>query len=268
MENSAKTQEIGSAFDLLSKSFNLVKKNWPAFLFVNILSIFAALGGIASNNTSTATKDHGNLVDSGVSQLSGLQIGTIVSLSIAFVVLFLLIYVYFLIMQVTLQTRVSGGESPNIGQIVKDTNSKLSSLVLLYFLSALMVIGGLILFIVPGILILSRIILAPYAMIDKNLGVKDSLKESRRLYNKFPGKVWGAIGVVLLINILVSILQSAVPVLGQLAGVILSITFCLVLALRYFQLKNADSGKSGSDEHLKSPASVPTPPQVPTPPAV
>jgi len=73
--------------------------------------------------------------------------------------------------------------------------------------------------------------------VDKDLGVIESLKQSNDKAKGNMGKIYGAIGVVILIAIGTSIISS-VPILGPLVGTAITIALSLVLALRYQQLKS------------------------------
>lgn len=255
--------DIGSAFDLLGKSFNIVKQNWQLFLFVNILSILGAVSAIAPISTDEDTSKSASALESSISNLSGLEIGVVASLGVIFVVGFILVNAYFFVMQQILITKTANGQKLAAGQLFNEATKRLFRLILLFLLAGLIIAVGLILLIVPGIIAIGRIAMAPYVMIDKNLGVMDSLKESNRLSKKFTWKVWGAIGVTILIGIVVSAIQAVIPYAGQILGTLITIAFSLVLALRYFQLKKLDSNSEASQPTVAPPPAVAGPPANP-----
>ena len=80
--------------------------------------------------------------------------------------------------------------------------------------------------------------MAPYHMVDKNLGIMDAIKQSNEQAKGKMSKIYAAIGVIILISLLASIVGS-VPILGPLAGAVITIGFSLILALRYQELKKA-----------------------------
>ena len=82
----------------------------------------------------------------------------------------------------------------------------------------------------------SRLIMSPFHLVDKDLGVIEAIKQSNDKAIGRMGLVYGAIGVMVLISILASII-GAIPVLGPLVGAGITIAYSLVLALRYQQLK-------------------------------
>lgn len=100
------------------------------------------------------------------------------------------------------------------------------------------VIGiGFLLLIVPGIIAIGRLALAPYIMIDKKVGIEEALKQSNELGKKYFWKVWAAILVMILVTAILAGLLGIIPILGPLASVAVSIAFSVVLALRYQQLR-------------------------------
>jgi TRAP-type C4-dicarboxylate transport system permease large subunit len=98
------------------------------------------------------------------------------------------------------------------------------------------IVVGFLLLIVPGVIAVGRLAMAPFIMIDKKAGIEDALKQSNELGRKYFGKVWAVVGVTILISVLTAII-SGIPVLGPLAGTAIAISYSVILALRYKQLK-------------------------------
>lgn len=75
-----------------------------------------------------------------------------------------------------------------------------------FFLQSLLIgliaVVSFLLLIVPAFIILPRLTLAQYYLVDKNLGVVDSLKASWEATRGHVGKVWGIFGVNILIGLL------------------------------------------------------------------
>lgn len=61
-------------------------------------------------------------------------------------------------------------------------------------LSGLAIGFGFLLLIIPGIIILPRLILVPYFFVDQNLGISDSINKSWAITKGHSGKLWGVIG--------------------------------------------------------------------------
>jgi hypothetical protein len=88
------------------------------------------------------------------------------------------------------------GKKLSLGESFKKASD---IMLLLKFFVLVLVMGlalgfSLVLFVVPFILLLPRVILAPWYMIDKNLGVGESLNASWENSRGHFGKVWGIVG--------------------------------------------------------------------------
>lgn len=101
-------------------------------------------------------------------------------------------------------------------------------------LSGLIIIGGFLLFIVPGIFMLRRYLLAPYYVMDRGLSPMDALKASSHDSILYSGPVFGVIGVNFLFGAI-----GAIPVIGTIIGTILQILYSVAPGLRYLEIKKA-----------------------------
>lgn len=127
-----------------------------------------------------------------------------------------------------------------------------------YFLASilygLIVIGGLILLIIPGIIWALRYQFAAYLIVDKNMGILDAFRKSSAITE---GHKWNLLGYV--------IIQAIINLLGMLAlGIGLLVTApitMLAYAKIYRQLE------SGLVPAPIAPPAAPVPPTPPTPPA-
>lgn len=235
--------ELGSAFDLLPKSWEIVKNNWQAFAVVNILSLLSAFFALFPDYQDKSDK----AFTSGypVAGLSGFELGSLLGLGFLLVIVVAAASVLLYAMLTVLQVRSSESKLPTPSALFEAANKNWLwlRLVGLAILSGLIILVGLILLIIPGIIAFGRIVMAPYFMVDKDLGVMDSLKASNALAKEHPGKVWAAIGVMILVSIGAGILNS-IPSIGPLLGTLLAIAFSLVLVLRYQQLKTLKAAKA------------------------
>lgn len=109
---------------------------------------------------------------------------------------------------------------------------------LLSILSALILVGSLLLFIVPFFFILPRIALAPYFLIDKKLGVFDSISASWNATRGSLGKIWGVIGVSVLFAIAIVVL----------VGIYLSIMYAAAFGLLYLHLAAKTPANASAEE--------------------
>jgi hypothetical protein len=102
----------------------------------------------------------------------------------------------------------------------------------LYIVTGIIIVAGLFLLILPGLIFIRRYFLAPYVMLDKNTGIRESLDKSADLTKLNTGSVWGVIGVMILIGLL-----NIVPIIGGLAAFVFGCLYSVAPALRYQQLK-------------------------------
>lgn len=239
MANEAsKKVEVGSAFDLPGKSWEIVKKNWQAFAFVNIMSLLSAFLALFPEYDNAERADF----SSGLSGTPGFELGAVLGVGLFIGIVLLALNILLYTMFTVLSVRASEGKTPTVGSLFEAVNKNWLwlRLVGLFIVAALIVIAGLILLIIPGVIAFGRIVMSPYFMVDKDLSITGALKASNEMGKQFPGKVWAAIGVMFLITAGAAIISS-VPAIGPLAGTIFSIAFSLVLVLRYQQLKHLKS---------------------------
>jgi len=117
----------------------------------------------------------------------------------------------------------------NLWRVVKQLGWRLLGL---YIVIGLVVLVGLILFIVPGLIMIRRYFLAPFVMIDKKTGIRESMDLSAELSKQNTGSIWGIIGVMFLIG-----LVNIIPIVGGLASFALGSLYSVAPALRYLQLE-------------------------------
>jgi len=88
------------------------------------------------------------------------------------------------------------------------------------------------LLIVPGVIAIRRYFLAPYLMLDKDLSIREAMKQSAALSKPYSGSIWGIIGVIVLLS-----LPSIIPVIGWAVSFVLMLLYSVAPALRYQELK-------------------------------
>jgi hypothetical protein len=229
--------EVGSVFDLPAKSFQIVKDNWQLFAVVNILTILSAVA-----NTFNTNRNDGHAWGSDKNFnggfLSGGEIAAVLGIGFIGVILFVLLSVFFYTMSTRLALDTTSGKKADINKLVDAAKKYWVRMLGLILLSGLLVGVGLILLIIPGLIILGRIIFAPYLMIERDLDIVDSLKASNEMTKDRQGDVWSAIGLFLLISIFCSAIEN-IPVAGPMIGTALAIAFSLILVLRYQEIKGS-----------------------------
>ena len=95
-------------------------------------------------------------------------------------------------------------------------------------LMMLATLGGLVLFIIPGLIFFAWFLLSPYVVVNENLGVIASMKRSKQLVK---GRVWELWGLVMLTSA-----AGVIPFIGGFVSFVLSIVLIPATAIRYVQL--------------------------------
>jgi hypothetical protein len=104
---------------------------------------------------------------------------------------------------------------------------------------SLLILGvATLLFIVPLFIVLPRIFLAPYYLVDRKAGVIEALKMSSADYKAYKG-VWGVIGVFVLIT-----LVNVIPGIGWIISNTMSFIYSPAPALRYEQINRLTKGEA------------------------
>lgn len=101
-------------------------------------------------------------------------------------------------------------------------------------LVGLIIVGGIILLIVPGIIWALRYMFVPYLVVDRKLGVRDAMKESARITMGHKWQLLGLMCLVVLVNIL--------GLIALIVGLLVSIPVTMfALAHAYRTLEHAAS---------------------------
>ena len=177
------------AFGLYKFSKRAVLNNWQTLLAIILLSFVASfvismIGGIGS----TVDPDT-NMVQYGamyyVMQLVNFLVA--IALSVATTVA---------------ELRSVDGKKLSLSESFAPTGKFFVRLLLQMLLIGLIAIVSFVLLIVPFFIVMPRLVLAPYFMIDKDMGVMDSIKASWEQTKGNVGKVYGIFGATLLMMLL------------------------------------------------------------------
>lgn len=117
----------------------------------------------------------------------------------------------------------------NLWQTVREIGWRMLGL---YIVTGLIIVGGFILLIIPGLIFIRRYFLAPYVMLDKKVGIREALDRSAAMSKLNSGSIWGIIGVMFLISLI-----NIIPIIGGLASFVFGSLYSAAPALRYQQLK-------------------------------
>ncbi|HEX8762295.1 MAG TPA: hypothetical protein VF733_00885 [Candidatus Saccharimonadales bacterium] len=208
----AMPQSMPGAFDLFKPSIEIVKRNLAAFIV--LMGIPTVLTMIGPDPSFASNSDH----NGGILEVLGFLGSLLTLLTFPAVVL--------LQLKGARSEQISGGEAFSQGL------KYLARIIGLAICMAVIFIGATVLLIVPLFFAIRRYALAPYYLIDRNLGVFEALKVSAQESQGMWGAIYGIIGVTLLIA-----LPSAVPVIGWMASAVGAILYAAAPGLRYLHIK-------------------------------
>lgn len=230
---------ITGSFELYGKSKELVKKNLWIFiplylipLLFNFHSWIWTPGPGSHQETGHWTRYSWLGSGFSTSSLPNSVWYIFVGFSILWLIFVIAAGTIVQIMAQNAQLEVAQGRTPTFGKLWATVKEMGWRMLGLYLLIGLYVVVGLILFIVPGLIMLRRYFLAPYVMLDQKTGIKESMEKSAAMSKPYSGYVWGVIGVMFLIGLL-----NVIPYLGWIAAFIIGMLYSVAPALRYQELK-------------------------------
>jgi uncharacterized membrane protein len=136
-------------------------------------------------------------------------------------------------LSVVAQLRASEGKTVSFGQVWDEGKNYILRILGLSIVTGILILLGFICLIVPGVIALRRYFLAPYLLVDKNLGIGEAMKQSAAISKPFSGSIYGVIGVTILLS-----LTGIIPVVGSIIGALAGVVYSVAPALRYQELKN------------------------------
>ncbi|HZM64547.1 MAG TPA: YciC family protein [Candidatus Saccharimonadales bacterium] len=159
--------------------------------------------------------------------------GQAVVATLAFFATFVAALFMFVTLIVT-QFKSAQGHKIGMRSVIHTTRPFFWRLLGLFLLTGLITVVGFVLLVVPGMFALQRLLLAPYFLVDKNLGIIESMKQSyATAKNKsFASALWGVTWVIVAINLL-----SFIPsIVTMTVSTILMILYICAPAIRYVQI--------------------------------
>ena len=97
---------------------------------------------------------------------------------------------------------------------------------------------GIVLFIVPGIIMIRRYALASYFLVDQNTGIFEAMRRSAAATKGYTGAVWGLIGVQVLVGS-----PGWIPFIGPFLISATTMLYACAPAMRYEQFKALHTSK-------------------------
>ena len=222
------------AFELLPKSYELVKANLNVFILLYSVPALFALWSFLNwftNNKTTWVDDRFNPT-SWFGSVSGLNVETPAGISVGLALLFAVIVLVFSLMQVILTLRVTLRGKAEFHDIWNEFIRKGFRLLLLEIVMGIFIIVGFLALIVPGIILIWRFFLAPYILLDRNTGIEEALRRSWKMTKGY----FSPIFAVVLVGILFG-LSGVIPYVGAIISFLLAVAYSCAPALRYKELR-------------------------------
>ncbi|HEX5447958.1 MAG TPA: hypothetical protein VFW90_02030 [Candidatus Saccharimonadales bacterium] len=227
-----------SAFDLFTPSKNLVLKNiWifgPLYAVPFIFWIHEWIWAPTPGHGPAPWWHSSSNFNSGWpgSPLPTYSTFTLIGFSLFWFVIVAAVGTIVQIMSQTAQLDASTGRHLSFDKLWEVVTKMGWRLLGLYIVTGIVILIGLILFIIPGLFMIRRYLLAPYVMIDRNVSIREAMDGSAELSLKNTGAIWGVMGVMFLIAMI-----GIIPIIGSLASFVVGSLYSVAPALRYRQLK-------------------------------
>lgn len=212
-----------TSISLFTPSKNAFMRNFKTFAVVLAPSAVYELYRFATSFGGTKTVEASTDVSS--------------AMVIAFVVGFFVLIPLLLVLSALttkLQLESAKGNVVSFQQLWKSTKHRILPFINLSFSVAIRVLGGLILFVVPGIIAIKKYILSAYIfMEDDSISPSEAMSSSAEM-SKSPhmGYVWGVVGISILLS-----LFGVIPFVGSLITFVLTSLYSVAMPLRYLELK-------------------------------
>lgn len=247
----AHTQKPVSAFDLFSKSYEIVVRNIKSFAILFALPGLASIFASYNYNAPNGSERWSHVNYFGIN----FQAYSTVTIATTGIILFLILAVAALLIQAmltSLQVEGAKDKTPSFGQLWEMGKkywlrlfglalvigmyilgaSLIGIMVLLVLRNALGVLVGVGLIIAAIMFVLTHYYLAAYAMVDSNLKIFEAMETSANLSKKNMGAVLSVLGVAILLSF-----SGMLPIVGPILSFILGAIYSVAPALRYLELK-------------------------------
>ncbi len=152
-----------------------------------------------------------------------------------------------------LQLKAIHGERPGVRECYSRGLSYIFRLIGLGAMMTLFVTAGLLLFIIPGIILIRRYILAPFYLMDQDLGIREAMRRSAVDSKPVSMYIWGVLGVSIAIILGSTTLFTQIfPPLGSIIGAFVTSLYVFAPALRY---KEVALRENAIESSIDTPAS-------------
>jgi len=225
-------QNIKSVTQLFKESSQAVRRNLGLFVFLSSVAIIDLAWQIGTNiKDKTHGSPWGTIISNSFAGGHGDGLGT--GSGFLSVILFILAIILGL-MTVILSVRAVHQKNVRFADVWADFKRLWLRLIGVEILSILLIGFSFVLLIIPGILVLPRLILAPYLLVDQDVGAMEALNRSWDMTKGYFGAIW----LVVLFGLVLS-LPSVIPIVGPIVAFALGLLYAVAMPLRYFEIKKA-----------------------------
>jgi hypothetical protein len=104
---------------------------------------------------------------------------------------------------------------------------------LLTLLLGVLFVAGAALFLLPYVWLYKRYMMAPYYLVNENVGPIEAMRRSARDSKRFTGAMWGVVGITVLIELLYTL-----PHVGRILGTVFIVLYSGAPIVRYNQIRD------------------------------
>lgn len=236
MVKNASRPTLTSAFDLFGKSYVLVRKNLNVYGLVYAIPAAMMIAGVIQLIVDNQ-KNGWEWGHAFSSSLLGPNLGSdssVQTASIIITVVLLLGSTVSYLLATVLNLRAAQGKKPTLGSIWNEIIEGWlwAKLLGLGIVTVMLLVVGFVLLIVPGVIMLWRLFLAPYILIDQRTTIDEALIKSWKMSSGYAWPIYS----IILFSILLSV-TNVVPIIGGLIAFALTTAYAATPALRYQELK-------------------------------
>ncbi len=226
------------AFDLFSKSKELVTKNLQVFGILYILPLLGSLSSLFGDNNSTtynpSTSPYGGTANPLTTAQGVGFMGFGLSMLLVIIIIGIVVGGIYNTLLVAAELEAAKGKTLTLSGVWNSAKPFIFRMIGLTFVMGIVIFLGFLLFIVPGFFMIRRYFLAPFYLVDQNLSISEAMNRSAVESKPFASAIWGVIGVIVLLS-----LVGIIPVIGAVISLILTALYSVAPAMRYFEIKKA-----------------------------
>lgn len=226
--------KLTPSFDLINPSIKLLRENiWSVFYLMFLPSLIIVVGSVMF---ADASQPNGTIVLTDAAKTG-----------IALMILGAILTILTLPGAVHMQLKAVRGGTPIPRESFKAGLRRMFPLIIAMILMEFAILGGLLLFIVPGLFLIRSYYLTQFYVIDQKLGPIKALKKARSDSKPNAGYIWGTIGVLILFSLLSSTLVW-IPVIGNVLSLIVGLLYAFAPAMRYDEIKKLQLPDPNADK--------------------